>query len=481
MTTLPDQGQDFRFGTSGLRGLAVDLLNGGASLYADAFCRFLLAEKLAMAGDSLFLGRDLRPSSEALSAVCAAVAERHGLRIRDCAAISTPALALSAIGEASAALMVTGSHIPADRNGLKFFVPGGEITKAHEQEITARVGAPVPGEPSLPRRRGDERSAVAERYRQRYAGLLDRKALGAMRVGVYLHSAVAMDLVQEIVAGFGAEVVPFGASVDFTPLDTEAIDEDLIDLFRRQAAALDLAAIISTDPDGDRPLVCDRHGSPLRGDLLGWIAALAIGADHVVTPITSNSAVHSSAGRAVTRTRIGSPYVLAAMDDAVRKGARAVCGFEANGGFLLASRVEVGSATLQPLPTRDSMIPILFALQALRGVDGDERILRSRHGFRAAASGLIRGFAATTLRAFTDRLRENRDAFSALFAPFGDGARVDDLDGLRVTFASGRVIHVRPSGNAPELRVYCEDSGEDCEALLAGAMERTRALLDAFR
>ncbi|EYB47298.1 hypothetical protein BU65_24160 [Escherichia coli] len=32
-------------------------------------------------------------------------------------------------------IMVTGSHIPYDRNGLKFYTPEGEITKADEQEI----------------------------------------------------------------------------------------------------------------------------------------------------------------------------------------------------------------------------------------------------------------------------------------------------------------------------------------------------------
>lgn len=37
--------------------------------------------------------------------------------------------------------MVTGSHIPADRNGLKFYVPSGEISKVDEQVITgARWG-----------------------------------------------------------------------------------------------------------------------------------------------------------------------------------------------------------------------------------------------------------------------------------------------------------------------------------------------------
>ena len=40
---------------------------------------------------------------------------------------------------------------------------------------------------------------------------------------------------------------------------------------------------------------------------------------------------------------------------------------------------------------------------------------------------------------------------------FGESVmQTDTVDGLRVTFASGDVVHLRPSGNAPELRCYAE-------------------------
>ena len=29
-------------------------------------------------------------------------------------------------------------------------------------------------------------------------------------------------------------------------------------------------------------------------------------------------------------------------------------------------------------------------------------------------------------------------------------------DGLRITLTNGRIVHLRPSGNAPELRCYAE-------------------------
>jgi phosphomannomutase len=35
---------------------------------------------------------------------------------------------------------------------------------------------------------------------------------------------------------------------------------------------------------------------------------------------------------------------------------------------------------------------------------------------------------------------------------------IDETDGLRVHFASGDIVHLRPSGNAPELRCYAEST-----------------------
>jgi phosphomannomutase len=35
-------------------------------------------------------------------------------------------------------------------------------------------------------------------------------------------------------------------------------------------------------------------------------------------------------------------------------------------------------------------------------------------------------------------------------------SEVDKTDGLRLTFENGEIVHLRPSGNAPELRCYTE-------------------------
>jgi len=46
-----------------------------------------------------------------------------------------------------------------------------------------------------------------------------------------------------------------------------------------------------------------------------------------------------------------------------------------------------------------------------------------------------------------------RALFGILLGPV---AAIDTTDGVRLTFASGEIAHLRPSGNAPELRVYTE-------------------------
>ena len=121
-----------KFGTSGLRGLVTDLSDGLCAAYTRAF--------MGACGhpDTLLIGRDLRPSSPRIAAAVAAGAASLGVRVVDCGAVPTPALALAGFARQAPAIMVTGSHIPADRNGLKFYTPQGEITKADEDEITRR-------------------------------------------------------------------------------------------------------------------------------------------------------------------------------------------------------------------------------------------------------------------------------------------------------------------------------------------------------
>ena len=293
-----------KFGTSGLRGLVTELT---PKLIADHVRAFLRA---CPVGTGLYVGRDLRPSSPDISKMIQDAAVLEGIPVVDCGETPTPALALAAMTAGAAAVMVTGSHIPADRNGLKFYTPTGEITKADEAAILANLGH-KPGTASAQITEFDAGPA----YVARYFDAFGVTALRAQRIGVYSHSTVGRELLAMVLTSLGAKVHELGRSDHFIPVDTEAVDPATRAQLADWAAGHDLHAIVSMDGDGDRPLLTDAAGNVIHGDVLGQITARQIGAKNVVTPISSNTGVQSCGFEKVHFTRIGSPYVIAGMTE----------------------------------------------------------------------------------------------------------------------------------------------------------------------
>ena len=361
-----------KFGTSGLRGLVSELTDVVCRSYTAAFIGHLGRQGGLAAEPRLLVGRDLRASSPDIAAQCIAAAKAEGVAVENCGALPTPALALRSLTLGIPAIMVTGSHIPADRNGLKFYKAEGEIDKADEAGIVAGLGSDPPGagQPAAGPAALPVDPAALDAYQARCRGLLAPAALAGMRIGVYQHSSVARDLMVAVLAELGAEVVPLARSEVFVPVDTEALRADDIAFGERAAAEHRLAALVSTDGDADRPLIADEAGRFLRGDTVGILAARFLDADAVATPVTSNTAVDASGFTRVCRCRVGSPYVIEQLGQAVRDGFRRVVGFEANGGVLLGSDVAGRGGPIGPLPTRDAMLPILAVLgsAAERGV-----------------------------------------------------------------------------------------------------------------
>jgi phosphomannomutase len=223
----------------------------------------------------------------------------------------------------------------------------------------------------------------------------------------------------------------------------------------------------------------------------------------------------------VVQTRVGSPYINKAMQDecAAHPQAR-VAGYEANGGYLLGSDWRLGNKTLPSLPTRDSVLPIICALLlARRGVvtaaEGttlridkvsDLKGLIHRHtaaGVVSRQDGVAYASAETGRRvvealtpraggveevdfqrqtilqnpsgagdkkkpasqvlnpALFEEMEAIRKKLSRYFTPdlgYSDIAKINYLDGVRICFADGDIVHLRPSGNAPEFRFYAEAS-----------------------
>lgn len=453
-----------KFGTSGLRGLALELEGQAARRYTAAFLQHL-AELGVDGGGRVFLGRDFRPSSPAIMSDCAAAVVAAGLEPVDCGTLPTPALALHAMAAGGAAIMVTGSHIPADRNGLKFYLPTGEISKADEAGIIGALGdQPVS---ALEGAVADESSVATERYFDRFASLLPEGALSGLRIGVFEHSTVARDLLTRILRHFGAETVSLGRIEGFVPIDTEAFGDAVFAPLKGWIGAHQLDSVVSADGDGDRPLLMDAMGEFVRGDVLGLLTARYLGARVVVTPVTSNSAIERTGSFAeVVRTKVGSPYVVAAMETA--QGA--VIGFEANGGTFVGDHVSAAGKPLPALPTRDAVLPLLcvLALAAGKGISVDALVhtLPLQH----ALADRLQDVDMARSAAFLARLAGDADYAAALFAPYGIES-LSQIDGLQFRTSAGDMVHFRASGNAPELRCYVEGATPDkARELLAWGM-----------
>ncbi|MDT7516465.1 phosphomannomutase [Rhodoferax mekongensis] len=441
------------FGTSGARGKVADMTPDLCHAYTTAFLNAVVPK-----ATSIVLGHDLRPSSPEIAAACAAAIESLGMTVIYGGALPTPALALYAAQCGSPAIVVTGSHIPFDRNGIKFYREDGEITKADERAmLDFLVG--LPKQLTLPKLPAPD-PRVEQAYLDRYIRFFGANALDGETIAVYEHSSVARDVLRKILEALGAEVISLGRTDVFVPIDTEAVRHEDIEQAREWAELYDFDAIVSTDGDADRPLIGDEKGEWMRGDVVGILTAQYLHATAVVTPVSSNSALERTESFAqVVRTRIGSPYVIEGMQQAAHAGAELVVGYEANGGFLLGSQVLRNGQRLGPLPTRDAVLPMLALLcgakaQALKMSEVGYRLPK-----RFTASDRIQNFATASSRELIASLRNDHMLLRNVMAPqAGPVEAIDETDGLRVHFASGDIVHLRPSGNAPELRCYAEST-----------------------
>nr|BCN19443.1 phosphoglucosamine mutase [Vibrio metoecus] len=437
------------FGTSGARGLVTQFDSQVCAAFALAFIDCIRKDydfsRVALAIDN-------RPSSYAMAQACAAALQQLSVDIIYYGVIPTPALAYASQEQKIPAIMVTGSHIPFDRNGLKFYKPDGEISKADEQAI---LGSSIQFTFISELLELPVCKSAEEQYISRYTSLFQSKWLEKKRIGIYEHSSAGRDLYYKIFEAFGAEVVSLQRSDEFVPIDTEAVSQADIAKAISWSNEHNLDLVFSTDGDGDRPLVSDEHGNWLRGDILGLLTSLALRIDALSVPVSCNSAIELCNQFAhVERTKIGSPYVIAEFARLASEY-QSVAGFEANGGFLLGTNVTINDNTLKALPTRDAVLPVLMLL-ILSQNRTISKLVSDLPG-RFTYSGRIQNFTTEKSQRIVSMGRREPQILIELLGLKGLTVKhINVTDGLRLTLSNDSIVHLRPSGNAPELRCYAE-------------------------
>ena len=480
LDSLDHKPVELAFGTSGLRGLVVDMTDLECYINTAGYLRFLADHDGLVQGEEVYVAEDLRDSSPRITrAVIAAIADGEYKPVY-CGKIPTPALAYYALGKSKPCIMVSGSHIPADRNGIKFYKRGGEVMKEDEAPIRAGVAAvrselySQDAEESkfdahgalrhLPDLGAVDGGAEAA-YKQRYMDVFPPDSLSGAKIVVYQQSAVARDLLVDILQALGAVVTPIERSDIFIPIDTDKITEDEKQRFRSFAQKYQGSfAIVSADGDSDRPIVIDERGEFKWGDVLGLVVTEFLGARAATTVVSANDAVDKACaerGVVLAKTKIGSPYVISSMLSA---DARPSVAWELNGGFLTADDISVNGNTLKALPTRDAMLPILAALISAHKARIALSELFNRLPRRFTAADLIDGVPEDQIGLFRTKSNDKeamQTLASKLFAQeFGNIQDIDVTDGVRIRFASDDVLHFRPSGNAPQFRVYTNASSQ---------------------
>ena len=572
-----DRFKRLRFGTSGLRDKVDHMTDMECYINTRGFLRFLNMRGEFSPGTVIAVGGDRRRSTIRIKkAVFAAIRDMKG-EVDDQGLTSTPALTYYAMQKNIPSIMVTGSHIPEDRNGIKFMKTAGEVLKLDEQGILtcvaeerAKVYA-VASEASLFDqdtgmftvkeaekaallfRKTDAPGPCMKAYADRYRHVFDDKqTLSGTRLFFYEHSAAARDVAKEIFEALGAQVVApdEDISIDyldqsgegktetialrspvFVAVDTESVSNRTFSVFRTVMNEKDLDIGCTMDGDSDRPLLVYRiyrKGRPTReigyvtGDILGLLTVLAlkelgVEISAVAVPISANDAILKILHERhveITQTKIGSPYVVAAMLDSLKRHPSStypvwnVFSWESNGGFLTGNDIKISGKTLKALPTRDAMLPIIAVLwmAEYRGAGLSALVdqLPSRYTYAdrikqfptekgreiiesmspSGETGVMQvdftpdgkavvGFLDGSQKTFGPKsefhhIKKHLAVFFAREDGFSEIVGLNYIDGVRVFFSNGDISHFRPSGNAPEFRNYA----------VANSAARSRAIVE---
>ena len=133
-------GSDVRgIAVEGVEGENVNLTTEAVNRIASGFVTFL-SNKLNKSTNELkiAIGNDSRISAPQIKEAAIKALVSSGVKVLDCGLASTPAMFMSIIFDetkADGSIMLTASHLPFNRNGMKFFTKDGGLEKDNIKEV----------------------------------------------------------------------------------------------------------------------------------------------------------------------------------------------------------------------------------------------------------------------------------------------------------------------------------------------------------
>lgn len=288
-----------KFGTDGVRGEANVELSPEIAFKLGRFGGYVLAQHVEEDHPRVLVGRDTRISGRMLEYALVAGLLSIGVEVLRLGVISTPGVAyLTQQQNATAGIMISASHNPAEDNGIKFFgADGFKLADEQEAEIEELMNNETD---SLPRPSAEGLGSSAE-YKEsilKYIQYLKQTISGdlsGMRVVLDAANGATSPIVNRLFADLETDFEVIGASPDGLNINDgvgsthpEALAEEVLE----QEADLGLAF----DGDGDRLIAVDEKGNIIDGDHILYICGKYLNENGQLKNSTIVSTVMSNIG-----------------------------------------------------------------------------------------------------------------------------------------------------------------------------------------
>ncbi|HFU4115975.1 TPA: phosphoglucosamine mutase [Streptococcus suis] len=339
------------FGTDGVRGEANVELTPELAFKLGRFGGYVLSQHETDV-PRVFVARDTRISGQMLEAALVAGLLSAGIHVYKLGVLATPGVAhLVKTEKASAGVMISASHNPAQDNGIKFFAGDGfKLDDALEAEIEALLDAE---EDTLPRPSAQGLGDVVDYPEglRKYESFLVSTGtqLEGMKVALDTANGAASTSARQIFADLGADLTVMAEDPDGLNIN-EGVGSThpgkLQELVKETGSQIGLAF----DGDSDRLIAVDENGDLVDGDRIMYIVGkyLAdkglLAKNTIVTTVMSNLGFHKALDREGIEkavTAVGDRYVVEEM----RKGGYNVGG-EQSGHVILMDYNTTGDGQL---------------------------------------------------------------------------------------------------------------------------------------
>ena len=292
---------------SDIRGVALDGVAGEPITLTEPICRtlgFAFAQWLVKKSEkpatalTIGVGNDSRLSGPAVKAgVANGIAQAGGTMI-DCGLASTPAMFMSTQfdnHQYDGAIMLTASHLPFNRNGMKFFISDGGLEKSDIAEIIAIAEAT--GELAETKINEPESADLMSDYAEHLCSIIREKTgektpLSGLKIVVDAGNGAGGYFVDKVLQPLGADTAgsqfldPDGRFPNHipNPEDAEAMDAIIRATLDNHA---DFGIIFDTDVD--RAGAVDKNGKPINRNRFIALMASIVLEEHPNSTIVTDS------------------------------------------------------------------------------------------------------------------------------------------------------------------------------------------------